>query len=171
MSVSKHNQIKQYLETHPPVMPPPQGKPDPLWDRATRELRLDPSSVFDSAEVYMKPPHARPQLLSFGMRAFQIIAAATMAAGIFALLAECFRRGFMIRSMLAVGIFGIACFGEMFITAIVEFATPRYVFPLWPLFSSAIVLVGITVWNVLSPSQEVRYALSLVGRLNSPHTR
>jgi hypothetical protein len=151
ISVQTQDEIDQYLAKHPPVIPAAVPRHDvdyQLRARAIEELRLDPGT-FTHSDLHMRAPHARPILLMLGLSAFQIAGAITMALGLCALLSGAVTRRSheALRIWFVIGTLGIAFYGMMVLTAIVEIALPRYVFPLWPLFCASVMLAFMSLMS------------------------
>ena len=172
VSSSKHDRIEGYLRAHPPLFPPSERSYENLrklsqlsgsrllmkamhldaeYERAIADLHLDPK-VFAKEGFRpgssIKAPHARPQILANGLRLFQIVAALLMLAGMPALFGRKAEKG-VLSPWPVLGVLGLAFFGEMTITAIVEIALPRYVYPLWPLLCGALAIGLSHFWRCL----------------------
>jgi len=147
-----HDRIETYIENHPISLPPPEAREDieyGLRAQTIEEMQLNPL-VFGDPKIDLKAPIARSQLLADGIRLFQMTAALLMLVGIVVLpwvkLKKEVRNPWPI-----LGIMGIAFFGELLVTAIVEFAFPRYVYPLWPLVCTAFVLALSYALDYMNP--------------------
>jgi hypothetical protein len=148
ISSSKHDRIEEYVRAHPPALPPPVEHLDPAYERAIADLHLDPKVFASEANKPIKAPHARPQILANGLRLFQIVAALLMLAGMPALFGRKAGKG-VLSPWPVLGVLGLAFLGEMTITAIVEIALPRYVYPLWPLLCGALAIGLSHFWRRL----------------------
>jgi hypothetical protein len=168
VSSSKHDRIEGYLRAHPPLFPPSERSYENLrklsqlsgsrllmkamhldeYERAIADLHLDPKVFASERNKPIKAPHARPQILANGLRLFQIVAALLMLAGMPALFGRKAEKG-VLGPWPVLGVLGLAFFGEMTITAIVEIALPRYVYPLWPLLCGALAIGLSHFWRCL----------------------
>jgi len=150
VSASTHDRLEGYLKENPVPLPRMVARKDMeiAFDaQAAAELGID-GAVFASEGVVMESPKARPQLLAKGLQAFQLCGALIMLWGMLSLFVKRAGKNSQ-RLWQAIGILGIAFWGEMWITAIVEIAFPRYVYPLWPLLCTAIALALLSAGPVL----------------------
>lgn len=141
VSEETHDRLDRYLKENPVPLPPTTERKDKeiAFDaRAAEELEIDPN-IFASEGVDVEPPKARPQLLANGLRVFQVAGTLIMFLGIFFLFSKR-KNEADAASWTIIGILGIAFLGEMSMTAIVEIAFPRYVYPLWPILCTATAL-------------------------------
>jgi hypothetical protein len=113
-----------FLSTHTPILPP----------------------MNESPEVSFDPPKGRPILLIAALKIFQVLAAVVTALLAVATLVRIPRVALSDRWVMA-GLVSLAAQSILATTAVVEMAQPRYFFPVWPLFWTALV---ITAFGALS---------------------
>jgi hypothetical protein len=155
VSEGDRQQYYQFVADDPPVLPETVAKPQQeieMRRRAIAELGstagvTDVQSFVSNAiegrnASGFEAPPARPRVAAIALAAFQVLAAGVSLIGIGALGASSFGLGRDDSSWRVIGIMGVAAQGMLIITAIVEIALPRYVFPIWPLFCAMLALAA-----------------------------
>jgi hypothetical protein len=137
--------FQSYIETYPPVLPPSIEHPAEEYEmrrRAIAELGASAgiTGQIENTDVAFDPPAARPQSLTLALDTFQVGAAAISIMGIVAVVLKACCWPHVDRTWLIIGLLGVAVQGVMIITAIAEIALPRYMFPLWALLCTIIML-------------------------------
>jgi hypothetical protein len=120
----QRNRYVAFLSTHAPILPPMNESPDAPFD----------------------PPTGRPLLLITALKVVQVLAGVVTAVLAAATLVRIPRIALSDRWLIA-GLVALAAQSLLATTAVVEMAQPRYFFPVWSLFWTALV---ITVFGALS---------------------
>jgi hypothetical protein len=156
---AEYARIQNYLAAH---------RPPRFWDGAHPDsnshvrglgllyLRtdngLDVSSITSAIKTYSWAE-------SYWITAFRFASVAAFLWGFWTLVRYrtqiAARSRFATKTYQAIGILGVAFFGEMGITAVVELAQPRYAFPVWSLSCLVLVLVYAAWRDPRIDSQEI----------------
>jgi hypothetical protein len=137
ITAGEHDALAQYKAAHPPVIAPAvERAPDDqeLRTRAAAELAAlgiggGDGTMDDAFDV----PRARPLALILGLALVQMTAGAVSLIGMATALSAIFRWKVVDPRWVVIALLGTAVQGVMVLTAVVEIALPRYLFPLWPL--------------------------------------
>jgi hypothetical protein len=140
----------EFVKDHPPVVPASVTKPEEEY-RMRRDAIADTigsglkgTVAFEEQETTFAPPQARSWLLIMLVDVLQVAAVgwATILCGVLVLRLA----GRSVADEWAVlGVLSLALQLSLVITAIVEIALPRYVFPLWPLMWLIATLGGLHI--------------------------
>jgi len=160
-SPEEHDRIVSYLASNPPPVIPVVPRTDAdfqLINRALAEMHLPEDFFhFDSADPAHWPVIARPRLLLYGLRAVEFFAAVVLLWGVGELLFTLFLRPTLAPRRrvlyLAIGVCGVAFYGEVVIASMIELAQARYLYPLYPITCVALFL-GVLAWRSYTPSAE-----------------
>lgn len=134
-----------FVRDHPPVMPTPSQNQAPQSEPARRALAdvgaegmAVVDSVFDETSV-SEPPTARPYVLIIGLKTAQICSILLSFSLLWPLWLRL--RGVPVHgTWVLLGLIALTVQLQLAVTATVEMAQPRYLYPLWPLLWVILIL-------------------------------
>jgi hypothetical protein len=143
----QHDDYVAFIAAHPPPLPTAFRNTEThnaARAQALRDIKQDAAVQADFAaeEVSFGPSRARPVVLTVAVNATQVVAT---LIGILCI-------GFVVVGMLGfrvpegrttIGILAIAAQVSLALTAVVEIALPRYVFPVWPYYWLTIIFFAL----------------------------
>ena len=152
-----------FIATHPPVLPPAFAntrRHSEMRERAARETSPGDTVVaseFIADEVSFEPSRARPAAIIVLLKLIQV--AATLA-GFVCIVLVCLRlMGFRTaEDWVTLGVVAMAAQFSLLLTAIVEMALPRYMFPVWPYYWLTIVFLSLWAWRKAFGRRPPRWA-------------
>ena len=150
ISAEQRADYNSFLAAHPPVLPPAFRNTDSHYQQRERAVQdtmpLDAAaaSEFLRDEISFEPPPARPAALVLMVNLIQV--AATVIGFVCMVLVCLHLAGIRIPGdWITLGVIAIAAQFSLAITAVVEMALPRYVFPVWPFYWITILVLVLRI--------------------------